>query len=101
MSVLYLLSSSLTLDSSVLYNEYMTTHINPWTKEKLANTVEVCPACHLNFLTTEAGDKHRTGKMTARKCLTPKQAKLIKLVNTYGSVIWKRKEDAYRGYSLV
>jgi hypothetical protein len=85
----------------MLYNEYMTTHINSWTKEKLANTVEVCPACHLNFLTTEAGDKHRTGRMTARKCLTPKEAKLVKLVNTYGSVIWKRKEDASKGYVLV
>ena len=91
----------LTVVSQIVYNGFMTTHINSWTKEKLANTVEVCPACHLNFLTTEAGDKHRTGKITERRCLTAQEAKLIKLVNVYGSIIWKRRTESHKGYSLA
>jgi hypothetical protein len=64
-------------------------HKNRYTNEILAQSVEVCNACHLNFVTTAAGDKHRKNG----KCLTPKEAKLIKLMNQYGSIIYKARND--------
>jgi hypothetical protein len=72
-------------------------HKNRYTNEILAQSVEVCNSCHLNFLTTAAGDKHRKNG----KCLTPKEAKLIKLINSYGSVIWMRRGESHRGYTLA
>lgn len=68
-------------------------HRNRYTGEILPQSVEVCNACHLNFATTKAGDKHRTGKLGSRSCLTPKEAKLVKLINKYGAVIYKTRND--------
>jgi hypothetical protein len=68
-------------------------HRNKFTGEILAQSVEVCSGCHLNFATTAAGDKHRSGKITERVCLSPKDAKLIKLINKFGSVIYKSRND--------
>jgi hypothetical protein len=68
-------------------------HKNRYTDEIIHQAVEVCNACHLNFLTTAAGDKHRTGKPGNRSCLTPKEAKLIKIRNKYGAIIYKTRTD--------
>ena len=66
---------------------------NRYTGEILYRSVEVCNACHLNFLSTAAGDQHRSGKPGNRSCLTPKEAKLIKMQNAYGSVIYRKRGD--------
>ncbi len=77
-------------------------HRNKYTDEILAGSVEYCGSCHINFLTTEAGDKHRVGKFGLdRRCISPKEAKLIPLVNKYGSIIWKRRGEDHKGYTLV
>ena len=68
-------------------------HRNRYTGEILAQAVQVCNACHLNFFTTAAADKHRAGKIGERTCLTPKEAKLVKLINKYGSVVYKTRSD--------
>lgn len=70
-------------------------HINKYTGEIVAQSVEICSGCHINFATTEAGDKHRAGVFGKnRRCLTPKEAKLIKLINDYGAIIYKRRDDS-------
>ena len=77
-------------------------HRNKYTDEILVGSVEYCDSCHVNFLTTEAGDKHRVGKFGVdRRCISPKEAKLVQMVNKYGSIIWKRRGESARGYSLV
>ena len=68
-------------------------HRNRYTGEILPQSVEVCNVCQLNFTTTAAGDKHRSGKLGERVCLTPKEAKLVKLINKYGSVIYKTRNS--------
>jgi hypothetical protein len=84
----------------MVYNGFMKTlpgkHFrNTHTGEILAQSVEVCSGCHINFATTEAGDKHRVGAFGKdRRCITPEEANLIKLVNDHGAVIYKRRDDA-------
>jgi len=76
-------------------------HRNKFTGEILAGEVQYCDSCHINFLTTEAGDKHRIGKFGVdRRCISPKEAKLIPLVNKHGSIVWKRRGESGKGYSL-
>jgi hypothetical protein len=65
-------------------------HRNPWTGERLENKVQICPACHKNFGTTEAGDSHRIGEFGVdRRCIGPEQAKLVPIENPFGSIIWR------------
>jgi hypothetical protein len=76
---------------------------NGWTGEELAETVEVCHGCTRNFLDTKSGDAHRIGTFGVnRRCATPDEANLKKLVNQYGSVIYARKSAKKpRGYKVV
>ena len=69
-------------------------HRNKYTDEILSSAVQYCDSCHINFLTTEAGDKHRIGKFGVdRRCISPEDAKLIKLINKYGAVVYKTRND--------
>jgi len=65
------------------------THRNRYTGEILANAVEVCPACHLNFASTRAGDKHRVFQEGKRVCLTPSEAHLEATLNQHGALIYR------------
>lgn len=72
-------------------------HFNRYTKEELQNFVEVCSGCHLNFATTEAGDKHRIGVIGKdRRCASPEDVGLKKVINKYGAAIYKRSRDKVR-----
>lgn len=63
--------------------------INPKTGERLANAVEVCPACFRNFASTKAGDAHRAERDGKRVCLDPAELQLELTVNSYGSLIYR------------
>jgi hypothetical protein len=65
------------------------THRNRYTGEILANSVEVCPACHLNFASTRAGDKHRATRDEKRVCLSPVDSGLEAYTNQHGAVLWR------------
>ena len=65
------------------------THRNRYTGELLANAVEVCSACHLNFASTRAGDKHRVWAEGKRVCISPSQARLEATTNKHGAVIYR------------
>lgn len=65
------------------------THTNRYTGERLANAVEVCPACRLNFASTSAGDKHRDWTTGRGVCLEPSLAGLEPFLNTYGAMLWR------------
>jgi hypothetical protein len=65
------------------------THRNRYTGEVLANATEVCPACHFNFSSTRAGDKHRVTREEKRVCLSPTEAGLEPFTNQHGATVWK------------
>ena len=72
-------------------------HFNRYTGEQLQNFIEVCSGCHLNFGTTEAGDKHRIGAFGKdRRCASPEEAGLKKVINKYGAAVYIRSRDKVR-----
>ncbi len=71
-------------------------HKNRWTGEELDQAIEVCSACHLNFLDTPSGDAHRKNFA----CISAKEANLKAMFNRYGSLIYARKRTKKpRGYT--
>jgi hypothetical protein len=72
--------------------EHQPPHVNRWSGEVLENKEQVCPACHLNFGTTEVGDVHRVGAFGQdRRCIRPGAANLIETTNKFGTTIWRKK----------
>lgn len=71
-------------------------HRNPYTGEVLANAVEVCCACHKNFASTRAGDKHRVTRNGKRVCVDPSTVGLELITNSYGSMIYRKPVKAVR-----
>jgi hypothetical protein len=71
-------------------------HRNPYTGEVLANAVEVCTACHKNFASTRAGDKHRVTRNGSRVCLDPSSVGLELITNSYGSMIYRKPVRSVR-----
>jgi len=65
------------------------THRNRYTGEILANAVEVCPACHRNFASTRAGDKHRVTIEGKRVCISPIESGLEPFTNKHGATIYR------------
>ena len=62
---------------------------NRYTGETLGNSVEICPACHHNFASTRAGDKHRIWRDGKRVCITPQESGLELSINKHGAIIWR------------
>lgn len=70
--------------------EHRPNHINRWSGQRLENKEQVCPSCHLNFGTTEAGDSHRFGEPGVnRTCLTPANVGLVIAINRFGTEVWR------------
>jgi hypothetical protein len=65
------------------------THRNRFTGELLANAVQVCHGCELNFASTRAGDKHRDWSSGKGVCRLPSECGLEKTINKHGSVIYR------------
>ena len=71
--------------------EHQPPHRNRWTGEMLRNKEQVCPACHENFATDEAGDKHRIGTFGIdRRCGEPEVMGLHISTNSYGTNVWRK-----------
>jgi len=68
-------------------------YVNPYTGEIVPRSVQVCDSCHLNFTSSASGDNHRAYRPGQRYCLTPKQAGLVKLINSFGSTIYKTRNS--------
>lgn len=67
-------------------------HRNPLTNQWLENREQVCPGCHINFGTTEAGDAHRVGTFGQdRRCIKPENANLVEVTNKFGTSVWRIK----------
>lgn len=49
----------------------------PWTcrqgRKGMSGGAQHCAVCHETFSSTSAGDKHRVGPWTARRCLSPEE----------------------------
>lgn len=72
--------------------EHTPPHRNKWTGEMLRNKEQVCPACHLNFATTEDGDAHRIGLFGVdRRCAHPEEAGLDLEMNRFGTGVWRAR----------
>jgi len=70
--------------------EHQPSHRNRWTGEMLRNKEQVCPACHENFATDEAGNRHRVGDFGInRRCASPAEVGLNQSTNSYGSKVWR------------
>lgn len=69
---------------------------NPYTGELLANYVEVCAACHRNFSSTKAGDKHRATRGERRVCLDPSEIGLELTVNRHGAPVYRYPRKGVR-----
>ena len=68
-------------------------HRNRWTKDLLLNREQVCPACHLNFGTTKAGDAHRIGEFGIdRRCANPNDVGLVSVMNKFSTLVWRFPE---------
>ena len=66
------------------------THRNKHTGEILLNKESVCPLCHQNFGTTEAGDKHRRRRLGLEQpCHQPADVGLVATMNRFGSQVWR------------
>lgn len=74
--------------------EHQPTHVNRWSGEVLENKEQVCPACHLNFGTTEAGDKHRDLSSTVFLCHNPLSVGLVSVENDFGTLVWRISNDS-------
>jgi hypothetical protein len=59
----------------------------------LLNKEQICPSCHLNFGTTEAGDAHRNLTGEKFKCLEPAEVGLIPVLNILGTLVWRKSID--------
>jgi hypothetical protein len=74
--------------------EHRAAHRNPLTKLWLENKEQVCPACHLNFGTTEAGDAHRIGAFGVdRRCANPNEVGLVSVENKFSTLVWRFPND--------
>ena len=71
--------------------EHTPPHRNKRTGQMLENREQVCPACHENFGTTEAGDSHRVGEMDNRQCLNPEKLELEVVLNQFETEVWRLK----------
>lgn len=64
-------------------------HFNRYTGEQLENSTQICSACHCNFSSTKAGDKHRIGTFGKdRRCAVPEEIGLVKNINPYGAIVY-------------
>lgn len=73
------------------------THRNKHTGEILLNKESVCPLCHKNFGTTEAGDKHRRYRLGPdQKCHEPADVGLVLTRNRFGSKVWRVRPNAVK-----
>ena len=69
-------------------------HRNRWTKDLLLNREQVCPACHLNFGTTKAGDAHLIGEFGIdRRCANPNDVGLVSVENKFSTLVWRFPND--------
>ena len=73
--------------------EHRPTHVNRWSGEVLENKEQVCPACHLNFGTTGAGDRHRDLSSIPFTCLNPSAVGLVLVENDYRTLVWRIPND--------
>lgn len=65
-------------------------HRNRYNGELLLNKESVCPLCHRNFGTAEAGDRHRRRRLgPEQKCLEPADVGLVQTFNRFGSSVWR------------
>lgn len=74
--------------------EHQPTHVNRWSGEVLENREQVCPACHLNFGTTAAGDRHRDLSSIPFTCHIPSKIGLMLAENDFGSRVWRIPNDS-------
>jgi hypothetical protein len=71
----------------------MPDHRNSFTSEILGNSVQVCPSCHRNFASTNAGDSHRVWRDGTRICLKPNSIGLQLTINSNGSKIYRSQSS--------
>ena len=65
-------------------------HRNKHSGELLLNPEQICPTCHLNLGTNEAGDKHLLGSIGVdRRCADPAAVGLVPIENDFGTKVWK------------
>ena len=71
---------------------YQGTHKNKLTGLRLAQDVQICNVCLLNFASDDAWEKHWVRKNPrGEQCLNPDEVGLISFLNAHGATIYRMK----------